>query len=286
MTINTKYIALLAAVLLLPASVFAGTILGSTTTFIIEKTWEQAGDTDGLQVTAHLKCTGALSTQQTVVFTATTDAVLFVYDIIQIPKDQQVNCDITEDVPENYTARYNCNDDDCGDSGQQLAKCAYLDVDPRRTYRCSIANRPVPATVTVTKTWIVEGADLGFDGGHYVHGRCDSLVVGEGEDGKCGPDCWYSEVWQNEAVDGEYEFTIPRPNYPYTRCTFGESVNDSVVESENGCGKMNLAAGAEVECEIVNTVFFEGIPTLNQYGMAILALLMLGVGFIGFRRFV
>jgi hypothetical protein len=33
-------------------------------------------------------------------------------------------------------------------------------------------------------------------------------------------------------------------------------------------------------------VFFEGIPTLSQYGMAIMALLMLGVGFVGFRRFV
>ena len=33
-------------------------------------------------------------------------------------------------------------------------------------------------------------------------------------------------------------------------------------------------------------VRFEGIPTLNQYGLAILALLMLGVGFVGFRRFV
>ena len=40
------------------------------------------------------------------------------------------------------------------------------------------------------------------------------------------------------------------------------------------------------EVLITNTVFFEGIPTLNQYGMAIMALLMLGVGFVGFRRFV
>jgi hypothetical protein len=30
----------------------------------------------------------------------------------------------------------------------------------------------------------------------------------------------------------------------------------------------------------------EGIPTLNQNGMALLALLMPGVGAIGFRRFV
>ena len=47
-----------------------------------------------------------------------------------------------------------------------------------------------------------------------------------------------------------------------------------------------VESGDEIACEIVNTVFFEGIPTLNQYGMAILALLMLGVGFVGFRRFV
>ena len=39
-------------------------------------------------------------------------------------------------------------------------------------------------------------------------------------------------------------------------------------------------------CTITNTESFEGIPTLSQYGMAIMALLMLGVGFIGMRRFV
>jgi len=31
-------------------------------------------------------------------------------------------------------------------------------------------------------------------------------------------------------------------------------------------------------------VFYEGIPTLSQYGMALMALLMLGMGMVGFRR--
>ena len=44
--------------------------------------------------------------------------------------------------------------------------------------------------------------------------------------------------------------------------------------------------GQGASCKFTNTVFFEGIPTLNQYGLAIMALLMLGVGFVGFRRFV
>jgi len=64
-----------------------------------------------------------------------------------------------------------------------------------------------------------------------------------------------------------------------------ESNDDNVVDTENGCGEFRVYPGDEHECEIVNTVFFEGIPTLNQYGMAILALLMLGAGFAGFRRF-
>ena len=51
-------------------------------------------------------------------------------------------------------------------------------------------------------------------------------------------------------------------------------------------GQLRRAAGGSSECTFVNTVFFEGIPTLNQYGLALLALLMLGVGAIGFRRFV
>jgi hypothetical protein len=47
-----------------------------------------------------------------------------------------------------------------------------------------------------------------------------------------------------------------------------------------------LLVGENASCTIYNTVFFEGIPTLSQYGMAILALLMLGAGFVGFRRWV
>ena len=44
--------------------------------------------------------------------------------------------------------------------------------------------------------------------------------------------------------------------------------------------------GKTITCTVTNTfVFFEGIPVLNRYGLALLALLMLGIGVIGFRRF-
>ena len=77
-----------------------------------------------------------------------------------------------------------------------------------------------------------------------------------------------------------------------TECYATENLVSDAVEVDNGCGDSEADAAIEVgigmgdECTITNTVFFEGIPTLNQYGMAILALLMLAVGFVGMRRFV
>ena len=64
-----------------------------------------------------------------------------------------------------------------------------------------------------------------------------------------------------------------------------ESVATSGVESSDDCGARPITAGGSSSCTFVNTVFFEGIPTLSQYGLAIMALLMLGLGMVGFRRF-
>ena len=57
-----------------------------------------------------------------------------------------------------------------------------------------------------------------------------------------------------------------------------------MVTNDDNCQNLLLVPGGGAECTITNTRFYEGIPTLSQYGLAILALLMLGVGLIGFRR--
>ena len=68
------------------------------------------------------------------------------------------------------------------------------------------------------------------------------------------------------------------------------NVNDA-VEVDNGCKgtgqglySLEVSVGSGDSCVITNTVFFEGIPTLSQYGMALMALLMLGIGFVAVRR--
>ena len=81
-----------------------------------------------------------------------------------------------------------------------------------------------------------------------------------------------------------------RPNDANWCYVIGTSDLASGVEMINGCGTHSdpivLSPGAAADCDITYTIFFEGIPTLSQWGMAIMALLMMGVGFIGFRRFV
>jgi hypothetical protein len=63
-----------------------------------------------------------------------------------------------------------------------------------------------------------------------------------------------------------------------------DGTGDSIVKGR--CGYSGLVYGIEQVCRITNipNEGSEGIPTLSQYGMAILALLMLGLGYAGFRR--
>jgi hypothetical protein len=80
-------------------------------------------------------------------------------------------------------------------------------------------------------------------------------------------------------------FTYP-PDSPAT-CSASEDVEESGVESVAlGCSGTSLSAAGSHTCTFTNTVLFEGIPTLSQYGLALLALLTLGVGFVGLRRIV
>ena len=65
-----------------------------------------------------------------------------------------------------------------------------------------------------------------------------------------------------------------------------DDVSNSAVEVSGCTGTVVEFGDDEASCTLTASVFFEGIPTLSQYGMAIMVLLMLGVGFVGFRRFV
>jgi hypothetical protein len=208
--------------------------------------------------------------------------------IVEAFADGELDCNVTESDVLGYSASYSNGELVVNDES-----CAYQDVSFEQEKVCTITNTPVPVEVSVYKDWIIDG-----EGGDSIdpYYRLTLACFGEIVEGFThGP----SGIWRLSLYDGSYLGTADVGFKAYvvpdwdggTDCWVLETVFDSAVEVNNGCGSngdpgivVELAGGGS--CTVTNTVFFEGIPTLSQYGMAILALLMLGVGFVGFRRFV
>jgi hypothetical protein len=214
------------------------------------------------------------------------------------------NCRVWEEPQAGYSAEYavgECNADSEEDftgsceavNSGNLPGCYYTDVhygaDVEWNY-CTITNTPDPVEVEVTKVWEVAGT-----GGDYfsrdakITIGCDAEITNytSKNDGY-----WYyrKELEDSDYVDGLYTVTVEViPDYPSSFCFADEDNVYSAVEVTSDCGDredpaMEVSVGQGASCTITNTLFFEGIPTLNQWGMALLALLMLGMGFIGMRR--
>jgi len=242
-----------------------------------------------------------------------------VFVIDDLPAGVDHTCTVTEGEGDAYAATYLClpgwagASDNCGNPvNPSNIRCQFDDVNPYvidsalsdSVGYCFIENRVEAVDVDVTKVWDLTAAGRNdVDTDVRLTLNCDARILG-GD--RTFNNRWVRTIWLGgsdyEDEDGddqgfgvaEYEVIpewYPTANNPdnqrYTRCRVEENAsNDDAVLVDNGCLDIQLAAGMGAECTITNTVFYEGIPTLNQYGMAIMALLMLGMGLVGFRRFV
>jgi hypothetical protein len=232
--------------------------------FKVTKTFSDGNDAE---VDVMLTCNTGLPLQQDFTIAGgDPDGVTFV--VTDIP-DGGADCEVTETgTPAGYTAVLN------GGAG-----CEWEDVTGGLRV-CAITNEANPATYPGYKDWTVyrEGGDV-VVGEADVTIECDSAIVGGDED---------DGTWTLSGTlsDGETLVATVDTTEGAATCSASEEVTQSGVESVSvGCDETSLAAGGSHTCTFTNTVFFEGIPTLSQYGLAILVLLTLGVGFIGFRRF-
>ena len=283
-------------------------------------------DNNELPVDITLKCTTGDYDGSPVTLDPATqeyDPMTHIFIIDGIPESQLGNvCTVKQTVAEGYQTKATCathpfssasdteEAEDCDtDTGfkKRIAYCEYDSVDTGDVALCPLYNYVLPVDVEVTKIWDVSG----FGGANYdryadITIGCDSEIEGGYEKGNK----WYIsfDLYDDEYVDEEGDdvgmATVTAMVYPEfyethkdplkqksTECWAGEPDVDSAVEVDSDCGSkaapgMSVTAGNGDSCTITNTLFFEGIPTLNQYGMALMALLMLGVGFVGFRRFV
>jgi len=193
-------------------------------------------------------------------------------------------CEISVDVESGYTASVLANGVDTGSSclfsASPAAGEAPFDLTLARANTCEITAEPVQSQFIVHKDWVT------YDDGNTeqtgsLHVWCTPAAVDTGNQ--------FGTVEDTFDLDGNGTFYLdfyPAPGG--ATCYAEEDVDSSAVESSSTCaGGVPFAVGDVAKtCAITNTVFFEGIPTLSQYGLAILALLMLGIGFVGLRRFV
>jgi hypothetical protein len=279
MSIQRVFLILLAAVLL-PASAFAQSTTRAT--FTVNKTFTDGNNT--LPIRYDISCnTGVPLTQ----FQTAPAGVFAVEFVVEAFDQGQLDCRVWETEAAGYSANYVAeatifstesavnSGDTQGCFFDAVDSTAYVSGDMNV---CAIENSPNPVTISVTKDWVIDNLDTGdaLNSDYNLALFCD-----DGEEF-----VFVDDVDATGTGDQTFQFSVDPDWNGGTSCFVDEDVFDSAIDVDNDCGSLHVAINQGDSCTVTNTVFFEGIPTLSQYGMAIMALLMLGVGFVGFRRFV
>jgi len=261
-----------------------------TATFTVSKIFEDAFTLEDVpEVTLQLKCNSGNPLIQTITLenAILEPEVVFVLD--NIPDETDVACEVTEIGNDDYDTSYRCSqrsdstvdNDECGRRASDGTSCRWTEVEGGHENSCSIINIPKPATFTITKEWDIKGsAGDSYSAAVTFELSCNNFIR---------PFSFYSPFSRKYNVYGLNPDPVEvevETWFGDAVCTVSEIFVDSAAETENDCsGVMSAAKNSEDSCHFTNTLFFEGIPTLSQYGLALMALLMLSIGVAGFRRF-
>ncbi len=241
--------------------------------FLVSKDFN---DNNEAEVEVTLSCNTGLPLEQTIGISEGSPVNFVIGDFAQ----GELDCEVTEEVPVGYEASYNNGDT------ESSVSCSWVDLTGGQ-YACAIDNDLLPSEVTVTKEWIDENP--GFDAQNIAEAywSCSNAAFCIGSVGVNGGGCasGYLDFYGNPDDDS---FLVYPDWEDGTTCDVVETyVFDGGVEiDDSDCQDIVLFPGDSAECTIVNTRLYEGIPTLSQYGLGLLALMMLGMGFVAVRRFV
>ena len=217
------------------------------------------GDTGDVEVM--LTCNGGIPLQQN--FTISGDGPGVTFSVTDLP-DTGANCEVTESGGnDGYMAVMN------GGSG-----CSWTGL-TGGLRSCAIENTPEATTVSV-------GTTVDTDGEATIDPTFTTTIVCQNVSEDTGSS--FDTVTVTD-TSGLFEADWYADPVNGADCTVMMVPNDMAVEGDS-CAFSFAIGDAEAGCDVAGTVFFEGIPTMSQYGLAIMALLMLGIGFVGFRRFV
>ncbi|MDX1554935.1 MAG: hypothetical protein R3212_02820, partial [Xanthomonadales bacterium] len=152
---------------------------------------------------------------------------------------------------------------------------------------CFIRNYVAPVDVDVTKLWVDDNPQFEGPTNAQMAWSCVN-ARSSGDDLTLGTETGFLQFQLPEE-------TLPFAVYPNfdpaqpTVCSVAEDwpgFSSDIESDDSDCQGLLVQIGSGNACTIVNTRLYAGIPTLGQYGKAILVLLMLSLGFVAIRRLV
>jgi len=243
----------------------------TTATFNVTKTYSD-GNPDMVDVT--LTCDTGLPLAQSFSI-SDGNPVNFVVTNFE---DGAMNCEVTETGgADGYTAIY-----DNGTTNSAVS-CEFLGVTSETPNTCAISNVLESVQIDVIVEYEFDTDSEGLDSDIIFDSYCENVRFfpdGELESGS-------GQFTLNANNPEIYGLFYPNYTTPVSRCRFDTTAVSSAIELDHGCSDWTIMQPGDVtvSCTVTASVFFEGIPTLSHYGLAILVLLTLGVGMVGFRRF-
>lgn len=257
---------------------------GQTATFFVQKRFADGNDI--APVTLNFQCNGGTVFNGTkTLFPTENDFGIYEvsFTVDNIPSTP-ISCEVWEDVPAGYTPEYSCQSETSCSTNEGVGPCTFEGITAGQQDVCLITDQVDPVQLTVTKEWTYVREDHAIEDDARITLTCSNVVGGDGKPFRR----FMSWAWRFDGNPAS-RVAVLQPDFDgSTQCWTEERISSSAVESESTCSDpMTVNVGDENrECVVTNTVFFEGIPTLNQYGLILITALMLLTGMIATRRIV
>ena len=256
---------------------------GEHAAFVVQKRFEDGNDVTPVKL--NIQCNTGLPLQQSL--TAFPNEGPFggyeVRFIVEEFVDGTLDCEVWEDAPAGYTGEYDCQSNSSCDTAGGAGPCSFTGVGVGEENLCLIHNRVNPVDFTVTKEWVYTREELEIEESSRIEFICDSVFGGDGTDLGRGQMLW---SWVFNGNGASHTAKLYPDFGGSTRCRTLELPGTSASEYQSECAEpVPVAIGESGRiCRVVNTVFFEGIPTLGQYGIMLFSALMLLTGLAAVRR--
>lgn len=233
-------------------------------------------------VTVDISCNSGLPLTQSAEISETGEGFHVVTFTVQGFVHGDTDCTITETTVPGYIASFEATGASAMDPDPENPGCYFSGVSYGDVNHCTIGNALQPVPWYLTVAW----------SGDNQHGippqpvelevNCENVL--EGGSGQPGS---FTDTITLDPGALPFEYPVyPTWSEPASRCRTEAVSGSRAVEFDQGCADwLEIRVGDEVaECTVIATLFFEGIPALDRYHVALMIFLLLGFGLVGIRR--